>query len=78
MDVIKYRTSSDNPWQVLPAIKGEKGDPGEPGPAGKDGAPGAKGDVGIYIGETAPTDDSVLIWFNVDAAPIESAEEVGY
>ena len=46
MDVFKYRTSPDNPWQVLPAIKGEKGDPGEQGPAGADGAPGAIGPQG--------------------------------
>jgi hypothetical protein len=46
LDVIKYRTSPDNPWQVLPAIKGEKGDPGEQGPAGADGAPGAIGPQG--------------------------------
>ena len=42
------------------------------------GPKGDKGDVGVYIGENAPTDDSVLIWFNTDVAPIESAEEVGY
>lgn len=38
------------------SIKGDKGD---------------KGDIGIYIGETEPTDDAIMIWLNTDAEVAE-------
>ena len=47
----------DGTWENIPAIKGEKGDKGDTG------ADGAKGEQGVYVGETEPTDNS-LIWLN--------------
>lgn len=38
------------------SIKGDKGD---------------KGDIGVYIGETEPTDDAIMIWLNTDAEVAE-------
>lgn len=38
----------------IPSITNIKGDKGD------------KGDIGIYIGETEPTDNSVLVWLNTD------------
>lgn len=58
-----YATEEDMPAVPATNIKGPKGD---------------KGDIGVYIGDTEPTDDSIMIWLNVDAAPVESAEEVEY
>ena len=31
------------------------------------GPKGDKGDIGVYIGETEPTDNSILVWLNTDA-----------
>ena len=46
-----------------PGQKGETGAPGADGKDGKDGTDGADGNPGVYVGTTAPTDDS-LIWIN--------------
>ena len=59
-----------------PGTAGEKGDPGEPGEKGEKGDQGEKGDkgdkgdTGIYVGTEEPTDDSVLVWVDPDAADV--------
>lgn len=49
---LKYRDpkTGDYVHYNFPLIKGEKGEPGEPG-------------SGIHVGEEAPTDPSVALWF---------------
>lgn len=64
----------DGEWEGVPSITGPQGPPGEPGPAGADGAPGPKGDTGdsgVYIGETAPTDENVNVWINPNGTDVE-------
>lgn len=48
-----------------------KGEPGEPGMPGEKGE---KGDSGVYVGNSAPTDDS-LIWINPEGESIKFATE---
>lgn len=71
-----------------PGEKGEKGDPGDkgekgdPGEKGDTGEKGEKGESGVYVGSTAPEDDS-LIWIDPAAVPstvatMEAVEAKGY
>ena len=57
-------------------IKGEKGEKGEQGPQGEIGPQGPQGEQGIqgekgetgnsgvYMGDTAPTDENVKVWID--------------
>lgn len=46
MDVIKFRTDVNSPWQTIPGLVGEKGDTGEQGPKGDTGDIGPQGPQG--------------------------------
>ena len=41
----------------------------------EDGAPGPKGDSGVYVGDTAPTDDSVLIWLDTSEPAAQTIDQ---
>ena len=49
-----------------------KGDKGDPGPQGE------RGPAGVYVGETEPTDDEVLVWFNSDGTATEGLATEAY
>lgn len=53
ISILKLK-NEDGSWQAIPAIKGDKGEAGEKG---------ERGEQGVYVGETEPTDNS-LIWLN--------------
>lgn len=42
---------------------------GTPGTPGEPGEKGDTGESGVYIGNTAPTDPDIKVWFNPDGAP---------
>lgn len=61
-------------------LQGPKGDTGAQGPQGKTGAQGAqgpKGDAGVYVGDTEPTDNSV-VWINTNGSETEELATKGY
>ena len=74
MSIIRYRENGSAPWEIIAAIKGDKGDPGKTG---------EKGESGVYVGTTAPEDNS-LIWIdpegepNTNFATMEAVEAKGY
>jgi hypothetical protein len=61
-------------------IQGEQGPIGEQGPQGIQGAKGEAGQSGVYVGSTPPTDNSVMVWIDIEGSGDEmlSAEEVGF
>lgn len=59
-------------------VASEEGMALPPNPVNIQGPKGDKGDIGIYIGDAEPTDDSIMIWLNTEPDVIDSAEEVGY
>lgn len=72
-DVVVINTALTNP-----TYRGPAGPAGIPGPAGKDGEKGESGESGVYVGETEPDDDEMLIWINPNGTASEGLASIQY